>query len=215
MKFRFTTIQLIAHVACLIPFSLLIFGFYSNTLTVNPIREITDRTGRTAILIFLLSFGCRPIRQFFDMDSILLIRKTLGLYAAFYAGLHFLNYIGLDFQFNWPVLIRLFSIQLFLQIGLVAAVILFLLAFFSIPFIQKKLSGFWKKARLLIYLSFGLSLLHFFMATKGDKIIPETHLLIFILFSLFHLPPINKLQIKLLFLQKINSLLKSPLLPHG
>ncbi len=214
MKFRLSVIQIIAHVACLLPFAILIIGYFSHQLTVNPVREITLRTGRTAILIFLLSFGCRPIRQILDMDSLMLIRKALGLYVAFYAGLHFLNYIGLDFQFDWSILFRLFSQQIFLLIGLGALVLLFVLSFLSIPYFQKRVPTFWKNARFLIYSSFGLSMLHFSMAVKGDKKTPLTYLVIFIIFMILRIPPFTKLRINIPPLQKVNSLLKCQVFPH-
>jgi methionine sulfoxide reductase heme-binding subunit len=215
MKFRFSVIQIITHVACLLPFAILIIGYFSHQLTVNPVREITLRTGRTAILIFLLSFGCRPIYQILKMDSLMLIRKSLGLYAALYAALHFINYIGLDFQFDWPVLFRLFSQQIFLLIGLGAVIMLIVLSFFSIPFLQKRVPIFWKNARILIYSSFGLSLLHFSMAVKGDKKTPLTYLVIFIIFMILRIPPFTKFRINIPPLQKVNSFLKFQVFPHG
>lgn len=214
MKLRISFIQISIHIACLLPFIILLIGFFSHQLTVNPIREITIRTGRIAILLFLLSFGCRPMGNLLGMDSLMLIRKTLGLYAAFYASLHFLNYIGLDFQFNWSILFRLFSQQTFLLIGLSALIVLVILSIFSLAALRKLVPTFWRKARILIYSSFSLSLLHYYMAVKGDKKIPLIFIIIFIIFIILRIKPFNKLQLKIIFLKKMNSFLKFQIFTH-
>src|SRR6476660_7026375 len=60
LNFQFSVLQIFVHIACLIPFALLIWDGLHNHLTANPIQEITFRTGKTALSLLVLSLLCTP-----------------------------------------------------------------------------------------------------------------------------------------------------------
>ena len=208
MKFRLTVIQLLNHLACALPLIIIVVGTLTHQLTANPIREATLRSGRTSLTLLLLSFTCRPLRNFLDMDSFLLIRKDLGLYGAFYALLHFLNFIGRDYQFAWTDIFPLIFNQTFLQVGLVALGILIVLFISSTSFFQRRFPGFWREYRFLSYAAFGIALFHYYLAIKGDKTNALIYLLIFLILVILRLKPFRNFQFHLPFMQKLNTLLK-------
>jgi methionine sulfoxide reductase heme-binding subunit len=214
MKSRLTVIQIVNHIACMLPLILILVGTLANQLTFNPIREATLRTGRTALTLLLLSFATRPIRNLFDMDSFLLIGKDLGLYAAFYALIHFFNFIGRDYQFAWADIFPLITNQTFLQVGLTALGILLILLFSSTPFFQRRFPSFWKNYRFLVYGAFGFALLHYYLAIKGDKTPAFVDLFIFLIFIILQLQVFKNFKIHLPFSQKLNTLLNKPILHH-
>ncbi len=215
MKFRLTVIQILNHLACAIPLIIIVVGTLTDQLTANPIREATLRIGRTSLTFLLLSFSCRPIRNILDMDAFLLIRKDLGLYGALYALLHFLNFIGRDYQFTWADIYPLITNQTFLQVGLAALGILIVLLLSSTSYFQRRFPGFWKKFRFLSYTAFGIALFHYYLAIKGDKTSVLINFLIFLILVLIRLKPFRNIQFHLPFMHRLNSILKHPLSPHA
>jgi sulfoxide reductase heme-binding subunit YedZ len=195
MKIQITRIQFLCHILCLLPFLFLVYGALNNQLTANPIREITIRTGRTAITILLISLLSSPLNKNFGLSSFSSIRRTLGLYAVFYAALHFFNFIGLDYSFDWVEIIKTISQQIFLIIGLIAFLLIFLLAIISLPNLQRSLGKAWKRLHRLVYLAALLVILHFFLAVKANYLLPLIALFSFLILMAMRNPPISNLRI--------------------
>jgi methionine sulfoxide reductase heme-binding subunit len=194
MKIRVTRIQFLCHVLCVVPLIFLIYGALNNQLTANPIREIAIRTGRTAITILLISLLISPLKNIFGLSSFLLIRRPLGLYAAFYAALHFFNFIGLDYSFDWGEIIKTISQQIFLIIGLMSFLLIFLLAITSLPYLQRSLGKWWKRLHRLVYLLALLAILHFFLAVKANLLLPLITLFSFFILMTMRIPPFSNLK---------------------
>ena len=160
--------QIITAILCLIPLGSMVFNYAGNDLTANPIQAATLQTGHTAINLLVLSLACTPIRNIFGLTSFLKIRKTLGLFAFFYAVLHFLIFILLDFEFNLSWILDEIRFKPFIQIGLAALILLIPLSITSIPKIQRKLGKTWETLHKLVYFAALLVILHYLLATKGD-----------------------------------------------
>ena len=188
--------QIITSILCLLPISLLGVFFFSDQLTANPIQALTLRTGRISIYLLLLTLLCSPIRYLTRFSALMPMRKTLGIFSFFYALTHFLVFIILDFQLQWDWIRQEIGFKPFLQIGLLAVIILFLLASTSFRGIQKNLGKKWAAIHKLIYPAVGLVIVHVFLASKGDYSFP---ILLFILYSILmtaRILPIENKQIK-------------------
>ena len=72
---------------------------------LNVFQYITFRTGKAALVLLVLALACTPINTAFGLRKVVGLRRTLGLYAFAYATLHFLTFVGLDYQFD-PDLLR-------------------------------------------------------------------------------------------------------------
>ena len=201
--------QIIAAILCLVPFGLMIFNYAGNNLTANPIQAATLQTGHTAINLLVLSLACTPIRNIFGLTSFLMIRKTLGLFAFFYAVLHFLIFILLDFEFNPSWILDEIRLKPFIQIGLAALILLIPLSVTSIPIIQRKMGKTWETLHKLVYLVALLIILHFLLATKGDISLPILYAGITLFLLLLRIFPFNKIKVlqKSGLLPSINSFL--------
>ena len=204
MKIQVTRIQFLCHVLCLLPFIFLVYDAYSNQLTVNPIHEIAIRTGRTAITILLISLLGTPLNNILGLSSFLSIRRTLGLYAAFYALLHFANFIGLDYSFAWGEISGVIQHQPFLIIGLAAFLLLIPLAVTSIQIFKKWLNNWRKRLHRLIYLIMLLAILHFFLAVKANLLLPEIYLFLYIILMLLKIPPFSNHKLSIPAISGIN-----------
>ena len=165
---RFTGIWFLTHIGALIPLALLLWAAVTQNLTVNPIQDITQRTGKAALILLVLSLACTPVNTLFGFRPALKMRRTLGLYAFFYAFGHFLIFIGLDYTFNWDLLKGAIFEKRFVLVGLAALLILTALAATSFVWWQKRLGKNWKRLHQLVYLASGLVIFHFAWAKKAD-----------------------------------------------
>jgi len=124
-------LQIVTHIAALLPLALLVWDYAQDQLTADPIREITLRTGRYALILLILSLACTPVHIVFGFKRVLRVRRALGLYAFLYASLHLLTFVGLDYGFDFALVGRAILEKRFVQIGFLTFLILLPLAITS------------------------------------------------------------------------------------
>src|ERR1051325_272231 len=92
----------VIFLSCLSPLAILGWNAYTDSLSANPISDITNTTGTWTLRFLLITLSITPIRKLPGWNSIIQIRRMLVLFAFFYVCLHFLTYIWLDqfFQFD-------------------------------------------------------------------------------------------------------------------
>ena len=66
----------------------LLFDYFAGNLSVNPIQDLEQRTGRAAITLLVLSLMCTPLNTLFGWKELLKRRRALGLYTFMYATIH-------------------------------------------------------------------------------------------------------------------------------
>lgn len=164
---RFTALQWAAHISAFLPLLLLLYNFWQGNLSVNPIQDATQSTGRAAVLMLTLSLACTPL-NLLGWREIIKVRRALGLYAFLYATLHLLIFTGLDYGFNWKLILADLASKPYILAGLTAFTILLALAITSYPWWMKKLGKHWKTLHKLVYLAAIIVLIHYFWAVKGD-----------------------------------------------
>ena len=94
-------VKSVVWVACLLPLACLLYWFWTDDLTPNPIDFITDTLGDWALRFLLASLTLTPWRLVTGMAWQMTLRRLLGLFAFFYVALHFGVWIGLDHFFAW------------------------------------------------------------------------------------------------------------------
>ena len=87
--------------ACLVPLGQLLYYGWTDNLSANPIEFITRFTGSWALLLLLASLSVTPLRKITGWNEAIKFRRTLGLFAFFYALLHFSTYVVLDHFFDF------------------------------------------------------------------------------------------------------------------
>lgn len=159
---------LLANIGALIPLALLIWDFTHGGLGVDPVAEITNRTGKTAIILLMISLACTPVNILLGYSQVLPLRKPLGLYAFMYASFHLLNFIGLDYGFDVRFILNDALLEKpYILVGLAALIILIPLAITSTKGWMKRLGRNWKRLHQLVYLAGGLAVLHFLWLAKA------------------------------------------------
>lgn len=155
--------------ACLLPLALLLYQFQTDNLGVNPIDYVTRTLGDWTLRILLASLSMTPLRLLFGIAWQMTLRRLLGLFAFFYACLHFLVWIVLDHFFNWEQLIADVFKRPYITVGVLALTLLVPLAATSTTGMVKRLGGKnWRRLHRLVYIIGVLGVLHYlWLAKKG------------------------------------------------
>ena len=146
----------------------LLFDFAFGNLSVNPIQDLEQRTGRHAITLLVLSLLCTPLNTLFGWKEPLKRRRALGLYAFMYATVHVLIFLDLDYGLAWSLIIQSIIEKPYIIFGLTTFLLLIPLAVTSFDIWKIRLKKNWKRLHQTIYLIAPLAILHFALSKKGD-----------------------------------------------
>lgn len=179
------------HATCLLPLAILVWDFSHSQLTANPIEAATHRTGKTALLLLLVSLSCRPAYMMVGLKIALRFRRTLGLYCFFYAALHLLIFVGVDYQLD-PSLIREAILEKrYALAGLAAFLLLVPLALTSTLGWVRRLGKDWRRLHRLVYFAAAIAVVHYLWLVKGDVSEPLRYGAILALLLLLRLPAVG------------------------
>jgi sulfoxide reductase heme-binding subunit YedZ len=206
MKKKPSKIQLLTFLIAVIPAIYFFINYMQGAYASYPTLFLTQFSGKVAITFLLCSLACTPLNTIFSMNAFQQARKTFGLTSFYYAAAHVSAFTILDYRLNLDWLIPEFADKPFLILGLIAFILLILLALTSRKSFQRKFSKLWIKIHRLVYLIGLLILIHVYYAIKGDKSAAFFYLIIYsalmaLRFSLLR----EKITIKNnKFLQKVN-----------
>jgi sulfoxide reductase heme-binding subunit YedZ len=161
-------IRILLHICALLPLAMLFYDLGYENLSVNPIQDITIRTGKPALVFLVLVLSITPVRKWFGLHSLLQFRRSLGLYVFMYASLHFLVFIGLDYGFDIELLRSSVFKKPYVVLGLLAYLTLVPLAITSTHGWIRRLGKYWKILHKLVYLAGILAVSHYIWAVKSD-----------------------------------------------
>ena len=165
---RFTPFQLLVHAGSLVPLALLVWAVATGNLSVNPIRDLTFRTGKAALVLLVLSLACTPLNTLFGFRQAVKVRRALGLYAFMYATLHLLIFFVLDYGLNLRLILSDTLEKRYVYVGLAAFLILLPLAITSTKGWQRRLGKTWKKVHKFVYAAGILVVIHYTWVVKSD-----------------------------------------------
>ena len=60
-QLRSRWLQVVTHLGALLPLAWLVWQYGQGLFLVDPVREITTRTGKTALILLVLSLACAPV----------------------------------------------------------------------------------------------------------------------------------------------------------
>ncbi|HET7005317.1 MAG TPA: protein-methionine-sulfoxide reductase heme-binding subunit MsrQ [Candidatus Binatia bacterium] len=158
----------ILFTACLVPLGQLGFKYYSDDLTANPIEYITRFTGSWALLILLASLAVTPLRKLTGWNELIKLRRMLGLFAFFYAALHFTTYMVLDLFFDFAAIGKDILKRPYITVGFTALVLMIPLALTSNAAMIRRLGKRWQQLHYLVYVIAILGVVHFYWLVKAD-----------------------------------------------
>jgi sulfoxide reductase heme-binding subunit YedZ len=167
-------IKIPVFLLALVPVALLVRGMLTGNLGVNPAETVQLQTGRWALKFLLTSLAITPVRRLTGWNTVIQYRRMLGLFAFFYATLHFASYIVLDQYFALDAMMADIVKRPFITVGFTAFVLMAPLALTSTKGWIRRLGRRWQLLHRLIYVSAICAVVHVAWKVKvftGDPVI--------------------------------------------
>ena len=179
MKFNHIFIKRLIFIASLWPILSIGIDIFQNNLGANPVEFIERHFGKWTLIFLCLTLSMTPLRRITKINQWILYRRMLGLFVFFYASIHLICYIGLDYQFAWIDIKNDIIKHRYVLVGFLAWLLLLPLAITSSEKMIRKLKKNWKLLHRLIYVIAILGVLHFIWLVKKDITEPLIYAAIF------------------------------------
>ncbi|KAA3626098.1 MAG: protein-methionine-sulfoxide reductase heme-binding subunit MsrQ [Proteobacteria bacterium] len=159
----------LVFVAALLPFGWLVWLGGSDQLGANPIETITRYTGDWTLRFLFITLAVTPLRNLSGWNWLMRLRRMLGLYAFFYAVLHFATYLVLDQFFAWEHIVDDIAERPYITVGFASFVLLIPLAITSTNAMVRRLGGRrWQRLHRSVYVIAIGVVVHFLWLVKAD-----------------------------------------------
>ena len=179
--------KIFVFLLCLWPLYSIIYQIFNNKLGPEPVDKIINHFGEWTLIFIFLTLSMSPLKKITNSTIWIKYRGMLGLFVFFYASIHLLSYIGLDYRFDFKPIINDVLKKKFVFIGFTAWLLLIPLAITSSNKMMKILKHNWKRIHRLIYLIGIFGVLHFIWLSKTIFFKPLIFLVILIILLLFRI----------------------------
>ena len=116
---------------CLVPLGVLIWEAFTGGLGSNPTQFLEHATGDWTLRFLIFTLCITPLRRLLRLPELIRFRRMLGLFAFFYACLHFTTYIWFDKFFDLAEMWKDIAKRKYITVGFTAFVLLIPLALTS------------------------------------------------------------------------------------
>ena len=157
----------------------------TGNLSANPLSDLTNETGVWALRFICITLALTPLRRLTGWNGVIRFRRMTGLFAFFYATLHFLTYViadrfaSLDFPdgiLAWSTVRNLAKSvgediykRPYITVGFTALMTLVPLAATSTAGMIRRLGGRrWNLLHRLVYVTGVLVVIHYWWLVKSD-----------------------------------------------
>lgn len=161
-------IKYVVFFLALVPLALLCWRAFTNTLGPDPADVLAAETGEWTFRFLLLSLAITPLRNLGGWPKVFPYRRTFGLFALFYASLHFLVYLLFLLQLRWSEIFEDILERPYITVGFSAFVLLVVLGATSTKRMMRRLGRRWKQLHKLVYLINILALIHLIWILRTD-----------------------------------------------
>lgn len=160
----------IVFTTCLLPFLLVVGDAFGITgdLGANPIEEILDRFGNWALRFVMVALAVTPLRRLSNWNWLSRFRRMFGLFAFFYAFMHFTTWIVLDRELRVSDILEDLTERPFITLGFAAVVLLTALALTSFTAVRRRMGRRWQTLHNAVYLVGILGVWHYWWQVKKD-----------------------------------------------
>ncbi len=165
-------LKVILWLGALAPTAWMIAGFFLGWLGVNPIEKLTHVTGMTTLITLLATLAVTPVRRLTGWNPIIQVRRLLGLFAFYYAFLHFSIWMVLDLGFRLDWVWDDIKKRPYITVGFTAFLLLAPLALTSTKASIRRLGKRWARLHALVYVTTVLGVIHYYWLVKSDVRIP-------------------------------------------
>ena len=169
------------------PIYVISYQIIFNQLGPEPVDRIINHFGEWTLIFILLTLSMTPLKKITKLVEWIKFRRMLGLFTFFYASIHMLSYVGLDYRFDFEPLINDVLKKKFIFIGFSAWLLLIPLAITSSERMVRLLKQNWKKIHRLIYIIGIFGVLHYIWLSKTIFFKPLIFLILLIILLLFRI----------------------------
>lgn len=180
-------IKPLVFLICLIPAIKALVDGLTGQLGANPIERLTHLSGDWALRFLLIGLALTPLRRWFGWTAVIRLRRMIGLFAFFYASIHFLVYLVLDQYFAWEYIWEDVVKRPYITLGFSALVLLIPLAMTSTNAMMRRLGRHWKSLHRMVYVTAVLGVFHYLWLVKADTREPLIYALILLLLLVLRL----------------------------
>lgn len=152
----------------LLPLARLVWLGFNDDLGANPVEFVEHSTGTWALVFLLVTLSMTPIRLITGQVWQIQLRRILGLFMFFYASLHIITYVWLDFALLWNEMLIDITKHPRILVGMAAFLLTIPLAATSNSYMIKRLKTNWKKLHQLVYVIAILVVVHYLLLVKKD-----------------------------------------------
>lgn len=161
---------------CLGPFGFLVWRTFTGNLGPNPVEFYQHTTGDWTLRFLVVTLCITPFRKLLKLPDLIRFRRMLGLFAFFYACLHFFTYLGPDQSFDLAAMWKDVAKRPFITMGFTAFVLLIPLALTSTTGWIRRLGGRrWQMLHRLVYISAICGVIHYYWLVKSAVLRPLTY----------------------------------------
>ena len=153
-------------IICLWPLGVITLDIYYNDLGAEPVKKIMNHFGEWTLIFICLTLAMSPLKRITNLSFWIKFRRMLGLFVFFYATIHLLTYVGLDYRFDWQPIFNDVLKKKYIFIGFSAWLLLIPLAVTSSQKMIKILKHNWKNLHRLIYVIAIFGSLHYIWLSK-------------------------------------------------
>ena len=187
MKLNQIYIKRLIFTLSLWPILSLSIDILQNNLGANPVEFIERHFGKWTLIFLCLTLSMTPLRKITGISQWILYRRMLGLFVFFYASIHLLCYVGIDYQFAITDIKNDIVKHRYVLVGFLAWLLLLPLALTSSDKMIRRLKAHWKRLHRLIYVIAILGVLHFMWLVKKDITEPLIYAVIVLLLFILRL----------------------------
>lgn len=161
-------LRILTFLICLIPFVLLLLKVLQNDLGPDPAKELALETGEWSIRFLLLALAMTPLRHLSGRMEFAQRRRMVGLFALFYASVHFLVWVIFLLGLRWGAILEEVVERPYITIGFASFLILIVLGATSPRVMVRKLGKNWRRLHRLVYVAGVLAVIHLVWIVRTD-----------------------------------------------
>jgi len=180
-------LKIVVFTLSLVPLFYIIYQILANQLGPEPIKDITHHTGKWTLYFIVITLAMTPLKKITKLNIWINYRRMFGLFIFFYASVHLMTYVGLDYRFDLASIGDDIIKKKYIFIGFSAWLLLIPLAVTSNKRLMKILKDKWKRLHRLIYLIALFGAIHYLWLVKRDLTEPLIFLAIILILLAFRL----------------------------
>jgi sulfoxide reductase heme-binding subunit YedZ len=167
-RYVYKPLVFVASLAPLVWLACGAFGWFGQDLGADPVKKLEHECGKTALNFLMLTLLVTPVKNLAALPHLLRLRRMLGLFAFFYAVLHFTIYIVLDLELNFRTVLTDIAKRPYITVGFTALMLLIPLAVTSTNRMMRRLGRRWQTLHRLVYVIAALGVVHYYWQVKRD-----------------------------------------------